>query len=573
MLLVTAMLSVSLSSCGDDDDPDSGKPVDPTASVNDPEGTISLSMRNYDNGETYLDDIYIRNENFKGAYFASIGAVRGLGNVSTIPTTGWAQQMSVVAGNGYVAFGNNQFYRIYVVGDIIGTTGGVIGSDIKYQKPFKGVDEAIQLPESEINLTADGGYTDDIIFKNKNIIVYSAESDQNWCQVRKCSSHDFFFLYNGISVYCYENPASDSREATITLTTAYDKKVTVKVIQAGQAPFISAKSNSLELTSKEQTSTIQFTTNIDISDIQITGTTSWCQAEISTTRNVKGKARFIGENVVGRRPVASSTSYYLSVKVAENASEDERTANLTIKSSKSNVQENIAITQKGGTLSASQSLVLFDKANSNATITINSAVSSWTPKSSASWCTFSINGNRLTIRATASTTDRQAKITFEGFKQEIIVHQSKYAVGDEYSEGKISGTVGYIGSGAENDDYRLIFNHVGKAIWSTENVSTGATDEYDGRNNMAIIKKISGWKDLYPAFALCESLNINGVTGWYLPASIELHHIYNKYNALGNNNKWSSTEYANYEYAYVYTSWNTHTNKNNECEVYAVYRY
>lgn len=56
---------------------------------------------------------------------------------------------------------------------------------------------------------------------------------------------------------------------------------------------------------------------------------------------------------------------------------------------------------------------------------------------------------------------------------------------------------------------------------------------------MNVIKKIDFWQDYYPAFLLCEQLNTNGVTGWYLPAIEEL-------NKIGNlnltNNLWSSTE-------------------------------
>lgn len=55
---------------------------------------------------------------------------------------------------------------------------------------------------------------------------------------------------------------------------------------------------------------------------------------------------------------------------------------------------------------------------------------------------------------------------------------------------------------------------------------------------MNVIKKIDFWQDYYPAFLLCEQLNTNGVTGWYLPAIEEL----DKLEKLDNYNAWSSTE-------------------------------
>lgn len=524
MMMVT-MLTISFTSCGGDDDmedPNNGQPVNPGTTVNDPEGTISLSMRNADNGKTYLDNIYISNENFRGAYFASVGAVRGLGNVSTIPTTGWAEQMSVIAGNGYLAYSNNQFYRIYVVSDIAGTSGGVIGADIKYQKPFKGVDEVILLPKTEVALNANAGSSEEIIFKNKNIVLYSVSSDQSWCRVEKCSTNDYYFLYNGVYITCEENHSSSIREAIVSIKTVYDKEVKIKVIQAGQEPFITMGSASVEVTSKEQKTSVSFVTNVDVSELQITGTTSWCKAEISTVNSTRAALKFIGNNPVQttRASSGASQSYELKLQLSENTSEDERVTNIAIKSSKYNIQGVVEVVQKGVTFEVSQSLVMFDRTSSNATITVTTTASSWSAISSADWCTYTTNGNQLTIRATSSTVEREAKITFPGFMQEIVVRQSKYAVGDEYNEGNISGTVGYIGCGTSSQT-RLIYKLVGTAVWSLESVSTGANDNYDGRINMAVIKKISNWKELYPAFALCEDLNVNGASGWYFPASYE----------------------------------------------------
>ena len=118
--------------------------------VPDPAGTVSLSMRDFDNGRTYLNGyIYIRNENFlSGACnpfyvdrFVDLGPVNGLGNVSYIPKDGWAEQVMVVPGHGYVADIMGQYYRIYVIDYAYSILGGIIGADIKYQTPFYGTVE------------------------------------------------------------------------------------------------------------------------------------------------------------------------------------------------------------------------------------------------------------------------------------------------------------------------------------------------------------------------------------------------------------------------------------------------
>ena len=178
-------------------------------------------------------------------------------------------------------------------------------------------------------------------------------------------------------------------------------------------------------------------------------------------------------------------------------------------------------------------MLLFDKNQGNRTYSISSNAD-WTAQSSASWCTTSRNGNNLTIRVESTTVDRKATITFPGFSASITVDQSKYAVEDEYSEGNVTGTVLYM-----DDNIRLIYKEVGQAQWSTENVQIGANSSTDGMANMNVVKAISGWKNLYPAFALCDALNTGGVTGWYLPAYHEGGVYLPK---ISTDAYWSSTE-------------------------------
>ena len=122
-----------------------------------------------------------------------------------------------------------------------------------------------------------------------------------------------------------------------------------------------------------------------------------------------------------------------------------------------------------------------------------------------------------------------------------------------------------------NDTIRYVGKDVGNAVWSNEDVLTGANNGYDGRVNMAIIKKISGWKDLYPAFALCDALNTGNVTGWYLPAREELFYI--KIGGSGNkDNYWSSTE-DTAKRAYIFYNGPYIQHKSSGFKVKAVHRF
>ena len=113
------LLAVAFAACSSDDDSTDGDGnIKPDVNVNDPAGTVSLSMMKGSSiagGATRIggSNIYIGNDyNFDGGYFISLGTVKGLGNVSYIPTTGWADMVSVRSNNGYVAYSNESFLSL-----------------------------------------------------------------------------------------------------------------------------------------------------------------------------------------------------------------------------------------------------------------------------------------------------------------------------------------------------------------------------------------------------------------------------------------------------------------------------
>lgn len=657
IILLAMIGTFPFTSCSDDEapDPDRGQIIDPDADVDDPTGTVSLAMRN---GNTRLEYIYIDDgNNFSGSYsyFASIGKVRGLGNVSDIPTSGWASQVAVNPGYGYVAYngGDNQFYRIYVEDYIVSTGGGIIGADIKYQTPFKGRDEAISLDQKSLTFTSEGG-SQALVFKNKGIVLFDCESSADWCRVQKSTTYDQSFLYNGVTITVEPGLNTTEEEAIVTLTTAYGKETEIKVTRAGAEPFIKfASGETKQVDATKRTYAEAITTSYQPSDLQASSDATWCEVSLqdnsralaqdaaaityvdgeAVTRASSGEMDVISCNVMlsvkatditkerqcnvtvkskdgktsstlaviqtGASFSISSTSPrvtaqegtwstrysssltaseltvksnvtwctatiddpnkgYIYLSYEDNPSSESRDAIISITSNAdNNTVGTITLTQSGGTFTISNEEIWFDKNSGNKTISINTTLSELPEiSSSASWCTVSTNDKNLTIRVTAATQERTATISFSGQNETIKVTQSKYAVGDEYDENGVTGTVVLMDEGQ-----RLIAKEVGSAVWSTENVVTGANDNSDGTINTDKIKKIPHWATLYPAFALCDALNTGGITGWYLPASYELY-----YSTLRTTDSWSSTEY-NSDKAYISST--NRRNKNQECVVYA----
>lgn len=672
--VLSLMLFIAVAACSSDNDSTDGNGnVKPGANVNDPVGTVSLSMMKGSSpreGATTIgsSSMYIGNDyNFTNGTFVSLGSVKGLGNVSYIPTTGWASNMAVRSSNGYVAYGNGEFYRIFVEKEIVGTTGGIIGYDVKYQAPFKGKDLELDVPATALSFDKTGG-TENIVFNNKEFVVFTAKSSADWCQVLTTSTYDDYFLANGIQIIARPSDVAAPTEATITLTTAYGKKKEIKVTRAGVDPYLSLNETSVTLDAKEVERQVGINTNIQKEDLEISNTaSSWCKAEfVDQTRAMHANAakiKFIGNKPAKAQKASGSANYYtLVLKASANDKETERKGVITLKSKDGKKSVTLNVTQQKGylfvnhqgydkqtfnnnesnkeyigpvysnleyedmqvscdeswckptltksgsytglyiditenttektrnakivisnktkTLSftftvcqdgirfiPSQTKVGFDKNQSNKTITINTSLD-WEATSNQSWCTVSRNGNNLTIRAAAysgSSASRKATISFKGLSTKIEVDQSKYAVGDQYSENGVKGEVAYM-----NDTIRYVKKEVGTAVWSTEEVATGANDRENGMWNMSVIKKIPNWKKLYPAFALCDALNTGGVSGWYLPAFYELSYWLRP----NNGTYWSSSESSDKKASYYSPSVTNAANKTDtELKVIAAHKF
>jgi len=128
-------------------------PDNPSNSVPDPEGTITILMSNsgarYNTlggietgelvgfGNPYFAISVSNNFVCHACTIANVGKVSGLGSIVKIPSSGFASQIAVEPGCGYVINIQDETYvRLYVVKWETDTSGGVMGATVKYQYPF-----------------------------------------------------------------------------------------------------------------------------------------------------------------------------------------------------------------------------------------------------------------------------------------------------------------------------------------------------------------------------------------------------------------------------------------------------
>lgn len=468
-LLMAAMLVTTNVACGDESpepNGNGGEQTDPTKPVPDPEGTIAISMLN--DRSTEIGDVEMNEaNNFKlsSGNIASIGTVKGLGNVDYIPTTGWAREVAVRPGNGYVVAENAYpydgtnytFTRIYVEDWITGITGGIIGADVKYQKPFYGAKAKIQVEKTSYSMDADQESLE-IPFQNKSYVAFDVQA--TGCTVEKMySSESGIKLSNGVKINLGKNRSTAERKAKVVISNkSIDQTVEINITQKAGTPSLTLSADTVYFTKNAGTYNLPF--------------------------------------------------------------------------------EGFAVP---------------------------------TPVSSADWCKVSLaivdetGQGTLDIASEYTTEDRTATITFPGLDKKLVVVQSKYAVGDEYSEGKITGKVCIM-----NQECRIIYQTLEETTWSTLNVFIGADNEYDGRENTKKIMTQKDWSNNYPAMAVVNSLNTDGVSGWYMPAYKELQGA--SLNSL-TVYYWSSTECGSGSAYSTYGSSGNSNSKSRRLPVIAVHQF
>ena len=346
------------------------------------------------------------------------------------------------------------------------------------------------------------------------------------------------------------NYTAAERTAKVTISRNGSKDLAfVDFTQGGMK--LGLDSTEGEYGSAEQNVSFILLTNFK-ADFTFSSSAAWCKPVEESTTITDNDYRYYAPYTYRKA---------VTFAMEQNSSEDVRTATLYVNSPDGKHLASYKLTQKGISFENVPKTLYFDRKAGNATVTL--PVTDIKIEVSAEWCSVSFNGPLMTVRVLPTSDDRTCAISFEGFDHTITIDQSKYAVGDTYNEDGVRGTVYMM-----NDAKRMLRSDVlGRVAYSTENVLIGASDWNDGMKNMNVVKAILGWQELYPAFALCDALNTDGVTGWYLPAENE-NIAFSSYNG---ERYWSSTEHNDLR-ALTYSRYGIENgSKQRENSVYAVH--
>lgn len=350
--IIATATAVCYTSCSQDEpepvpDNDGTTVIDPATPVADPEGTISLSMNNKANGDTRLGRIGIgADNNFYAAdwynsqlWFADLGAMAGLGNVTSIPKSGWASQLQVIPGHGYVAYrrsvsyyngvttySDEEIYRIYVVDYISGTSGGIIGADIKYQTPFNGKETAVTLDKTSLDVSKENR----VNITNKSFISFDIKVEGNFLCDRIVDKNAPF-ITTALNIGPNGIPSSAGEKGKIILTASNGKVTELPISYGAAEAYINLEKETVTFDCHGAGSkpiTIGFDTNVDGGEVQIACDADW----------IKADATAFSELGYGHNGI-------INIYTSTNCSSILRSAD--IKVTKGSVTKTIKITQDG----------------------------------------------------------------------------------------------------------------------------------------------------------------------------------------------------------------------------------
>ena len=316
------------------------------------------------------------------------------------------------------------------------------------------------------------------------------------------------------SVLKIEVDANDSQSDRQTLVSLLNSAgESVAELKVGQRWIdFALEKNELSFGFREGEEKVGIVTKNDVSGFIVSSTEKWC------------------------KPQLDKSSKSIIVKVEQNAGVERRSAEVSVLSPNKEELGKISVSQSFPQILVDSPVLYSDRTGliTFVGISLPAEITQEDISCSADWMTVTLtpDRSRLNLRITESTVDRIVVISIAG-RDCIEVHQSKYAVGDNYSENGIEGQVFYLSGGVGK-----IYRKVADALeWSLEYVEIGAVSINDGRENMEVVKAQPNWQTLYPAFAAVEALNVGGVSGWHIPARDEMDGLRVDYVC------WTSTEW------------------------------
>lgn len=293
-LLCVVFGALVFSSCSKDDDAENdngGVVINPDKNIPDPTGTVTLNIMIGDDENKRVDINGFGTIQINSAYnfvgydynysFVSLGKMKGLGNVTAIPQDGWNRSVAVNPGDGYVVrckrYYSDELYiyaRLYVVSEIAGTSGGVIGYTIKCQAPFV---LAPKFTESSIEFDADEDLTKELTFVNPTNVTVKSHPD--WCKVQATEK--------GFKVTATPNYINTERSGIIefenaegsTSVSVKQKKSDNPKFEAGNGtetePYIIATAAQLDEVRNFPSACFELSKDIDLSSYLNSNSSGW----------------------------------------------------------------------------------------------------------------------------------------------------------------------------------------------------------------------------------------------------------------------------------------------------------
>lgn len=293
-LLCVAFGALIFSSCSKDDDAENdngGVVINPDKNLPDPTGTVTLNIMIGDDENKRVDINGFGTIQINSAYnfvgydynysFVSLGKMKGLGNVTAIPQDGWNRSVAVNPGDGYVVrckrYYSDELYiyaRLYVVSEIAGTSGGVIGYTIKCQAPFV---LAPKFTESSIEFDADENLEKELTFVNPTNVTVKSKPD--WCEVKAADK--------GFKVTATPNYINAERSGIIefentegsTSVSVKQKKSDNPKFEAGNGtetdPYIIATAAQLDEVRNFPSACFELSKDIDLSSYLNSNSSGW----------------------------------------------------------------------------------------------------------------------------------------------------------------------------------------------------------------------------------------------------------------------------------------------------------
>lgn len=265
--------------------------INPDKNLPDPTGTVTLNIMIGDDENKRVDINGFGTIQINSAYnfvgydynysFVSLGKMKGLGNVTAIPQDGWNRSVAVNPGDGYVVrckrYYSDELYiyaRLYVVSEIAGTSGGVIGYTIKCQAPFV---LAPKFTESSIEFDADENLEKELTFVNPTNVTVKSRPD--WCKVQATEK--------GFKVTATPNYINTERSGIIefenaegsTSVSVKQKKSDNPKFEAGNGtetePYIIATAAQLDEVRNFPSACFELSKDIDLSSYLNSNSSGW----------------------------------------------------------------------------------------------------------------------------------------------------------------------------------------------------------------------------------------------------------------------------------------------------------